>query len=179
MFLCDWTGAGIYWDSQGTQKDIKERKGEPSYFRVGKRRGTKTAFAGTSENPSSIVAGGIGLMGLMDLNGQGMICAAKSGEGKVIIYAAKKNGEIGPNIILDAKEDSIYFTAGDGNVQMILDGKKETIRTSRQIILEIIPIPVKEFISKLLEKVRETFKKYHATSLKDLGQMQPFPKDVV
>jgi hypothetical protein len=178
MMLVDWTGAGIYWDSQGKEKDVQERKGDPSYFRNAERRGTKTAFAQTSKKPSEIVSGGVGLHGMMDLNGQGIMCAAKDGDGKVIIYACKQNGEPGPSIVLDAKDDSIYFTAGDDKIQIILDGKSGNIRTTRQIILEIVATPMREFISQLINKIKTTFRKYHITTMEDLGQMKPFPEDV-
>lgn len=171
MFVCDWTGAGLFFDAPGKKEDVKEEKNGPSYFRSAERRMTRTAFAQTSKKPSEIIEGGTAFTGLMDLNGQGISLLAKDDKGLVAICANKEKGENGPSIILDADNDMILLTAGETQLQIL--GKKGYIAVTRQIILETQLIKVKEFFQALWDRLKNTFKRYHQEKSNDQGQGLP------
>jgi len=175
MAVVDWSGAGLAWDCPGKKEDVKEEKGGPSYGRIGEIREGHTVFSGTNPSASQLSKTGIATLALLGVNGSGMVNLAKDGEDKLIIFACKNKNEPGPSIILDAKDDSIYLTAGGGKIQIILDGKTGDIRTTRQIIKEVKPIPVKEFIIMGLVGLAKTFMKYIKKPNRDQGQMNPKP----
>lgn len=179
MMICDWTGAGIGWYAPGKQKDIPEQDGEPSYARGAEIRGGDTVFSGSNKSASQISKIGITLCSLLGTNGSGMIIACKDGQDKVTMFACQDKGDPGPSIVLDAKDDLVIFTTGKGNVQLVLDGKNGVIRTSRQIIKEIQPTPMKDFIKSLLGIFKAKFEQYIHGKNQDLGQLNPKPEVTV
>ena len=89
-----------------------------SQLRKGQTRGKKTVFSQNSGTPGALVDGGVAAIGHLDLNGQGVITLAKDGEGKTVITANKQVGEPGPSIVLDAKDDCIFLTAGETQLKI-------------------------------------------------------------
>lgn len=171
MFFCDWTGAGLYFDSPGKEEDVKEKDGDPSYFRNAERRQTKTAFAQTAKKPSELIEGGVSVTGFMDMIGQGIAHIAQDGQGRVAIYANTKLGEAGPSIILDAGNNLILLTAGETQLQIL--GNDGHIKVTRQIIQNAILIKVSDFFQALFQRLKLTFKQYHVQQPKDQGQGKP------
>lgn len=159
MFLCDWTGAGHFWHAPGKKEDEKSSGTcVLSRMRKGEMRGTKTAFAGNQSTPGAITKDGAAIIGTLDLNGQGMAFVSRDNNGQVFINACNKKSEVGPAIILDAEENRIILDAG--GVQIQIDGQRGGIYVTRQLILEEIAIPFKEFIVGIWGLVADRFKAF-------------------
>lgn len=158
--LIDWTGSGLYLVGPGKAEDEKEEEGEESKQRKGERRGTKLVGTGTSKSVKDLIEGAKYLLGLLDLNGQGIISTATDGEGKVAIYAAGKNGDIGPSILIDTSAPRIYITCGE--VQAVWRGDKGDIQTTRSIIQELEKkYPVENMISSMRSDLSKAFEEFN------------------
>jgi hypothetical protein len=157
--LVDWTGAGLSLVAGGKTEDEQEKEKEESKPRKGKRRGLRLVATGTSPKPSEITESGKAYLMLADLLGQGVISVAEDGRGRVAIYAATKNGEIGPSILLDAEKPAIYLTAG--KTQLQVDGKAGHVAVTRGIIKEIEkPAPVEDAITGFRQAVQTAFEEF-------------------
>ena len=158
--LVDWTGQGHFFIAPGKTEDAASSAPcAASQLRKGQVRGKKTVFSQNSGTPGALVEGGVAAIGHLDLNGQGVITLAKDGEGKTVIMANKQLGEPGPNIILDAKDDCIYLTAGE--TQLKIDGKAGAIYVTKQMIWEMPFVPMVEWITQVLNFIKESFRKYN------------------
>lgn len=171
MMLVDWTGAGIFWDAPGQESDPQEQDNKPSYFRSAERREHRTTAAGTSKSPGQLVKTGQAVLGVMDLNGQGVWCVAEDGDGRVVIQSAKGLGQEGPSIVLDSKNQQILLTAGE--TQVIVDGKMGMIKHTRDIIKESAFTPVCNLVSGVIDRFKSTFSKYTCDCAEDQGQGKP------
>lgn len=159
MFLCDWTGAGHFWHAPGKKADEKSSaECSASRMRKGAMRGTATAFAGNQGTPGDVTKDGAAIIGTIDLNGQGTVYVSRNDNGQVFLFACNKKTEVGPAIILDADENRIILDAG--GVQLQIDGKRGGIYVTRQLIIEEIAIPFKEFIIGILGLVTDRFKAF-------------------
>lgn len=159
LAFVDWTGSGFFSIVPGKIKDEKEEDEQQSKPRKGERRKNKSVFAQTSKKPSEILKTKEQISGIQDMNGQGFLSVAKDDEGIVSFFSAKKNGEVGPSIILDSAEDRIILTAGQTQMQIL--GKEGLIRVTRQIIKVIDEIidPVK-YIKGIKKTTKERFSEY-------------------
>lgn len=162
LALVDWTGAGLFLAAPGKQEDEQEKKGEASKPRKGERRKAKTVAAQTSPTPGEITQKGIAILGLMDLNGQGILTIAKDGDGKVILVASKDVGSGGPCVVLDAKDNNAYIGAGDAQMHFIGDEGK--IFVTKQMIVKAEPIELEEFVKATKDALKEYFSKYESSA---------------
>lgn len=158
MHLVDFTGAGFFWATPGKEKDEQEKEGDESKWRKGQVRGTKTSMAQTAPKPSEISKNGTCIAGFLDVNGQGFVSVAKDGEGIFAMFAGTEPGKCDPSIILDAKNQAIFLTAGE--VQQQILGKQDAIYVTKQMIWECIKEDPKEFFEPLIEGVKEYFSKF-------------------
>lgn len=157
LALVDWTGSGLYLVAPGKEEDEKEQPGSGSKFRKNQEtRETRLVALGTSKKPSEILSGNTHYLSLLDLNGQGLSCIAKDDEGMVSIKAAKNNGEVGPSIVLDAKNNRIFLTAGNTQLQILGDMGK--IMVTRQIIQESVKTDVETGIKQVVQTTGDAFK---------------------
>jgi hypothetical protein len=160
LALVDWTGSGLYMVGPGKKEDEDEKEDEESKPRKNERRGTKLVATNTSKTVKDLIEGAKYLLGLLDLNGQGIISVAEDGKGRAAFYAAGANGGIGPSILIDAEAPRIYITCGA--VQMVFRGDKGDIQVTRALIQELAEkYPVENVISGMrsdLSKAWEEFK---------------------
>ncbi len=160
--LLNWTGSGLAFWGPGTEKDDDESTEEESKPRKGKRRGTKNVFSGDSPKPSEIVDGGMEYMGLVDLWRQGILTIASDETGGCVMIAArKKDGSLGPSLVLDAVQDRAYIsTSDDTKTQLQVLGKANSVYVTTQMIWEAPFQKVSDVFSGILDKLKEGFKKY-------------------
>lgn len=160
--LLNWTGSGLAFWGPGTEEDEKESPDEESKPRKGKRRETKNVFAGTAPKPSEIVDGGMEYMGLLDLMRQGILSIASDETGGCVMIAArKKDGSLGPSLVLDAVNDAVYVsTSKKGATQLQLLGKAQNVYATSQIIWEPPFKEVDGVFSGILDQLGKPFKKY-------------------
>jgi hypothetical protein len=160
--MLNWTGSGIAFYGPGTEEDEKESPDEESKPRKGKRRGTKNVFAGTAPKPSEIVDGGIEYGGMVDLWRQGILSIASDENGGCVMIAArKKDGSLGPSLVLDAVNDAYYLSTSEkGATQIQGLGKAQAIYTTCQMIWEPPFKKVAGVFSGILDQLKKAFKKY-------------------
>jgi hypothetical protein len=159
LSLIDWAGAGLFLVGPGKTEDEEEKEGEESKPRKGERRGMRLVATGTSKTVGELIEGAKYMLGLLDLNGQGVITTAEDGAGKVAFYAATKNGEVGPSLLIDAKANRIYVTCGA--VQMVWRGDKGDIQATRILIQELAEkYPVENWITDMRQGLSEAFEEF-------------------
>lgn len=161
LALVDWTGAGLHLIGPGKQEDEKEKEKEESKPRKGERRGTRMTVAGTAKKPGEICRDGFHLLSLLGLNTQGFTFYAEDDAGLVAVWAATKDGEIGPSILLDAKNDDLYLSAGKEQIQIL--GSKGHIRMTRRLIKELEEdrvVDATEVIKGLLDAQKKEFEEF-------------------
>jgi hypothetical protein len=146
LAVMDWTGAGLFFVSPGKDEDEKEKEGEESKERKGKRRGTKSAAIGNAEKPSKICRDDVHIMSMLGLMQAGHIQVATDDYGHAAFFVRTKDGKIGPSVFLDGKNMRIYLTAGEAQLQ--IRGDKGDIAVTRQIIKEL---PKKNPVEKAIE----------------------------
>jgi len=164
--LLNWTGSGAAWWGPGKEDDEQEsdNEEEESKPRKGRRRGTDNVFDGSAPKPSAIVDGGKEYMGILDLLQQGILTVADDKEGGVVTLGArKKDGTIGPCLVLDAKEDTAFLQAGKAQIQLFGDTKKENnnkIFVTIQMVVQAKYIDTKSYFSSILDAIGRRFKRY-------------------
>lgn len=162
LALVDWTGAGIFVAAPGKESDDTEKKDQESKPRKGQRRGTRTVAAQTSPSVGEITQTGVAILGVLDLNGQGVLTIAKDGDGKVVLVASKDVGGSGPCVVLDAKENNAYFGAGDTQIHLM--GNDGKIFVTKQMIVKTEPIDLDELVIKTKSALKDYFSKYNSSS---------------
>jgi len=164
LALLNWTGSGIAWHGPGKQEDEQEKEDEESKPRKGERRGIKNVFDGSAPKPSQIVEGGKEYMGILDLLQQGILTVADDKKGGIVtIGARKKDGTIGPCLVLDAEQDAAFLQAGQAQIQLFGDTKKENnnkIFVTIQMVVQAKYIDIKAYFSSILEAIGKRFKQY-------------------
>ena len=154
--LLDQWGAGLSIFGPGKEKDEEDQKDKESKSRDKPHcRKCERVMDETSKSPGELKEGYHSIR-LADLNGQGIMTYAAEGKGAVMFISAKKNGEIGPSMFLDAENDQIIFSTGESGVQLVLNGKKGQIEGTRYIIQEKQRQQSKEAI----EKTKEALKRF-------------------
>lgn len=164
LALMNWTGSGIAWHGPGKVEDDSESEEDESKPRKGERRETKNVFAGTSKKPSELVEGKIEYMGLLDLHKQGILTKADDENGGVVTLCARKpDGSVGPSLVLDGKNDAIFLSVGQTQIQIYGNSPgpiKNRIFVTKQMIMQSKFQDVKDYFSGILDKLKERFKKY-------------------
>ena len=158
--VMDWTGAGLFIAAPGKEADDEEKEKEASKYRKGEKRGTRSVAAQTSATPGEITQTDTAILGLIDLNGQGVLSVAKSGDGKVVLIASNEVGGSGPCLVLDAKNNNAYLGAGDAQIHLMGDDAK--IMVTKQMIKEVEPIDLDEFVKAVKDALKNYFEKYEA-----------------
>jgi hypothetical protein len=160
--MLNWTGSGIAFYGPGTEEDEQEQPDQESKPRKGKRRGTKNVFAGTAPKPSEIVDGGKEYGGLVDLWRQGLLTIASDEDGGVVMIASrKKDGSLGPSLVLDAVNDAYYLSTSEkGATQIQGLGKAQAIYTTCQMIWEPPFNKVAGVFAGILDQLKKAFQKY-------------------
>lgn len=160
--LLNWTGSGVVFWGQGKEKDESEKEDEESKPRKGVRRGIKNVFSDSSLKPSELLKHGIEYVGLLDLMRGGLLTFASDDiGGVVIIQAKKKDGSLGPSLVLDGVNDRVYLSTSKG-VQIQLLGDKDKIMTTRHMILEAEFEEMKGRVEAIEKELANAFKKYEA-----------------
>jgi hypothetical protein len=146
--LMDWMGAGLFFTSPGRDEDEEDQEGEEDKPRKGKRRGMKNVANGTAEQPSKICRDDFHLMSLLGLMAQGTIQTASDDYGLWAAFVRTKDGKIGPSVFINGKQNRIYLTAGEAQLQV--RGDKGDIVVTRQ---EIREIPEKTKVEDVIEEL--------------------------
>lgn len=155
-YLVDWTGSGLFWYCPGKDKDERENSQEQSKPRKGKRREQRLVVTGTAEKPSTLMKSGRHAIACLDLIGQGILQECGDDGGTIQFATRDKDGKIGPSIVLDAKQNRIYLTAGA--VQIQVRGDKGDIVVTRQEVVQSTKVPVEDAIQKLYDELKEAYK---------------------
>jgi hypothetical protein len=160
--MLNWTGSGIAFYGPGKEEDEKESPDEESKPRKGKRRGTKNVFAGTAPKPSELIEGGIEYTSHCDLWGGGLFTmASDENGGALIIGVRKKDGTLGPSLVLDGVNDAAYLsTSAKGATQIQVLGKAGAVYVTCQMIWEAPFKAVKGLYEGILDALKKPFKKY-------------------
>ena len=127
-------------------------------MRQGVARGSKLAMSGNPPKPSEVVEGGMAIIGTLDLNGQGVWQISKDGAGCLIIKAANNFGEGGPSLVLDAKSNCAFLSAG--TTQIRVDGNMGHVYATSQIIWEQPYYDVATLASVTLSNIVSYFAKH-------------------
>lgn len=152
--LLNWTGSGLAFWGQGKDKIGDEPREED------KRRGVSNVFDGSAKKPSEILKHGIEYVGLLDLMKGGLLTFASDDiGGVVIIQAKKKDGSLGPSLVLDGVNDRVYLSTSKG-VQIQLLGDKDKIMTTRHMILEAEFEEMKGRVDAIEKELNTAFKPY-------------------
>lgn len=152
-----WAGSGLAFHGPGKEEDEQETEDEESKPRKGERRGTKNVFSGTSKKPSELLEGGAEYVGLLDLCAKGLLSYANDKEEGGYLCLGSKSG---PNIVLDSKNNCIFLTVGDCQIQMFGDTKPGRIFVTKQMVVKSKLVEVAGYFSKVINAIGKRLKKY-------------------
>lgn len=144
-YLVDTWGQGVYMVAPGKQTDPKEKEGEKNKHREAFTREDKSVATQTAPKPGEVLKSKEAVMGLLGLNGGGLMVYSGDGKGSITLQASNANGETnGPSIFLDSKNSAIILTAGD--TQLVINGQKGQVEVTKQVVQEKPKIDVETTI---------------------------------
>lgn len=158
MMLVDWTGSGLFFVCPGKNEDEKEGEKDDSKPRKDRnRRATKLTANNTSEKPGKIMKDGVHISAFVDLNGSGWLNWS-SDEQSLVAQWAKVGDKIKASVLCDAKNERVFITAGNQQIQVW--GKENKIAVTRQIIQNAEKVDVESVIAEVLKQIGKEFKDY-------------------
>ena len=164
MALMDWTGQGLFFTAPGGIPAAREDEEKGSKYRQGYTRGTRMTAAGNGIDVAN-TCNGQSAIALFDLLAQGLITVARTSGGIVLIWAGESVGKAGPTIMLDAQENRIIIAAG--KAQMHFHGDEERIFVTKQMIGEIEPVDLAQYVGEAKNIFGQAFFHYHLSEKQD------------
>jgi hypothetical protein len=145
LMLVNTFGEGLYLIAPGKGTDPKEGPNSDSELRTAFTREDKSVATQTAPKPGEVLKSKEAVMGLLGLNGGGLMVYSGDGKGSITLQASNANGETnGPSIFLDSKNSAIILTAGD--TQLVINGQKGQVEVTKQVVQEKPKIDVETTI---------------------------------